>query len=79
MEKTKKRAVSKSWPPQVHAYNYDKAKINIEIREMPLGHSIELGDAYYRQTPEQCLNAYLKVVEDLTIIKRIDRQNTFTN
>ena len=69
MEKTKKRAVSKSWPPQVHAYSYDKAKINIELREMPLGHSIGLGDAYYRQTPEQCLNAYLKVVKDLTINK----------
>lgn len=41
----------------------------IEIREMPLGHSIGLWDAYYRPTPEQCLNAYLKVVEDLTINK----------
>jgi ATP-dependent helicase YprA (DUF1998 family) len=36
---------------------------------MPLGHSIGLGDAYYRQTPEQCLNAYLEVVEDLIINK----------
>jgi ATP-dependent helicase YprA (DUF1998 family) len=36
---------------------------------MPLGRSIGLGDAYYRQTPEQCLNAYLKVVEDLIINK----------
>jgi hypothetical protein len=24
LEKTKKRGVSKSWPPQVHAYTYDK-------------------------------------------------------
>ena len=36
---------------------------------MPLGHSIGLGDVYYRPTPEQCVNAYLKVVEDLTINK----------
>jgi hypothetical protein len=43
------------------------AKINIEIREMLLGHSIGLGDAYYRHTIEQCLSEYLKVVDDLTI------------
>ena len=43
------------------------AKINIEIREMLLGHSIGLGDAYYRPTLEQCLSEYLKVVDDLTI------------
>ena len=43
------------------------AKINIEIREMMLGHSIGLGDAYYRPTIEQCLLEYLKVVDDLTI------------
>jgi hypothetical protein len=43
------------------------AKINIEIREMLLGHSIGLGDAYYRPTLEQCLLEYLKVVNDLTI------------
>lgn len=43
------------------------ARINIEIREMLLGHSIGLSDAYYRPTPEQCLNEYLKVIDDLTI------------
>ena len=43
------------------------ARINIEIREMLLGHSIGLSDAYYRPTPEQCLNEYLKVIGDLTI------------
>ncbi len=43
------------------------AKINVEIREMLLGHSIGLGDAYYRPTAEQCLLEYLKVVDDLTI------------
>jgi ATP-dependent helicase YprA (DUF1998 family) len=47
------------------------AKINTEIRKMPLGHSIGRWDAYYRPTPEQCVNAYLKVVEDLTINKEI--------
>jgi len=43
------------------------ARINIEIREMLLGHSIGLSDAYYRPTPEQCLNEYLKCIDDLTI------------
>jgi integrase len=43
------------------------ARINIEIREMLLGHSIGLSDAYYRPTSEQCLNEYLKVIDDLTI------------
>ena len=43
------------------------AKINVEIREMLLGHSIGLGDAYYRPTPDQCLSEYLKVINDLTI------------
>ena len=41
--------------------------INPEIREMLLGHSIGLSDAYYRPTEQQCLNEYLKVVDDLTI------------
>ena len=43
------------------------AKVDIEIREILLGHSIGLSDAYYRPTPEQCLEEYLKVVDDLTI------------
>ena len=43
------------------------AKVNIEIRELLLGHSIGLSDAYYRPTPEQCLEEYLKVIDDLTI------------
>jgi integrase len=43
------------------------AKINIEIRELLLGHSIGLGDAYYRPTPEDCLSEYLKCIDDLTI------------
>ena len=41
--------------------------INPEIREMLLGHSIGLSDAYYRPTEQQCLDEYLKVVDDLTI------------
>jgi hypothetical protein len=43
------------------------AKVDIEIREILLGHSIGLSDAYYRPTSEQCLEEYLKVVNDLTI------------
>jgi len=43
------------------------AKVDIEIREILLGHSIGLSDAYYRPTSEQCLEEYLKVVDDLTI------------
>lgn len=43
------------------------AKINIEINEILLGHSIVLWDAYYKPTPEQYLNEYLEVVEDLAI------------
>ena len=43
------------------------AKINIEIREMLLGHSIGLGDSYYRPTEQEMLLEYLKVVNDLTI------------
>jgi integrase len=43
------------------------AKVDIEIREMLLGHSIGLSDSYYRPTLEQCLEEYLKAVDDLTI------------
>lgn len=43
------------------------AKVDIEIREILLGHSIGLSDAYYRPTSEQCLEEYLKVIDDLTI------------
>jgi hypothetical protein len=43
------------------------ANINVEKREMLLGHSIGLGDSYYRPTEQQMLFEYLKVVNDLTI------------
>lgn len=43
------------------------AKINPEIREMLLGHSIGLSNSYYRPTVEEMLNEHLKVVNDLTI------------
>jgi len=43
------------------------AKMNIEIREMLLGHTIGLSGAYYRPTETEMLEEYLKVVNDLTI------------
>jgi hypothetical protein len=42
------------------------ARISPEIREMLLGHSIGLGDSYYRPTEKEMLLEYLKVVNDLT-------------
>ena len=44
------------------------AKINIEIREMTLGHSIGLRCILHANT-RAIPNAYLKVVEELTINK----------
>jgi integrase len=38
-----------------------------ECREMMLGHSIGLSDAYYRPTEKRMLQEYLKVVDELTI------------
>jgi hypothetical protein len=38
------------------------AKVDIEIREILLGHSIGLSDAYYRPTSEQCLEEYLNLL-----------------
>ena len=43
------------------------AKMNVEIREMLLGHTIGLSGAYYRPTETEMLDEYLKVVNDLTI------------
>jgi integrase len=43
------------------------ARISPEIREMLLGHSIGLGDSYYRPNVNEMLSEYLKVVNDLTI------------
>jgi integrase len=44
-----------------------RSKVNPEAREMLLGHSIQLGDSYYRPLPEELLNEYLKAVDLLTI------------
>ena len=43
------------------------ARINPEIREMLLGHSIGLSGAYYRPSEKEILEEYLKVIDDLTI------------
>jgi integrase len=43
------------------------SKVNPEVREMLLGHSIQLGDSYYRPQPEELLNEYLKASDLLTI------------
>ena len=43
------------------------SKLNPEIREMLLGHKIGLASAYYKPTPEEMLNEYLKAVNLLTI------------
>jgi integrase len=53
------------------------AKINVEIREMLLGHSIGLGDSYYRPNVNEMLSEYLKVVDDLTIDEknRLKKEN----
>jgi hypothetical protein len=44
-----------------------RSKVNPEAREMLLGHSIQLGDSYYRPLPEELLNEYLKAADLLTI------------
>jgi integrase len=43
------------------------SKVNPEIREMLLGHSIGLASSYYKPTDEEMLNEYLKAVDSLTI------------
>jgi integrase len=43
------------------------ARISPEIREMLLGHSIGLGDSYYRPNVNEMLSEYYKCVNDLTI------------
>ena len=42
-------------------------KVQPEIREMLLGHSIGLSDSYYKPTEREMLLEYLKVVDALTI------------
>ncbi len=43
------------------------SKVNPEIREMLLGHSIGLASAYYRPTEDEMLDEYMKAVDKLTI------------
>ena len=43
------------------------AKVNPEIREMLLGHSIGLAGAYYKPTEDEMLEEYMKGVDNLTI------------
>ena len=43
------------------------AKVNPEIREMLLGHSIGLAGAYYKPTEDEMLEEYMKGVDLLTI------------
>ena len=43
------------------------SKVNPEIREMLLGHSIGLAGAYYKPTSEEMLEEYMKAVDNLTI------------
>jgi integrase len=44
-----------------------KLKLNPEIREMLLGHKIQLASCYYRPSQDDLLQEYLKAVNDLTI------------
>jgi integrase len=43
------------------------SKLNVEIREMLMGHKIGLASAYYRPTEQEMLDEYLKAVNLLTI------------
>jgi site-specific recombinase XerD len=43
------------------------SKVNPEIREMLLGHSIGLAGAYYKPTEDEMLDEYMKAADNLTI------------
>jgi integrase len=47
--------------------NMVRAKLNPEIREMLLGHSIGLSGSYYRPDNSEMVEEYLKAVDQLTI------------
>jgi integrase len=47
--------------------NMIRSKINPEAREMLLGHSIGLGNSYYRPHHDELLQEYLNCVDSLTI------------
>jgi hypothetical protein len=44
-----------------------KSEMNITTKEMLLGHSVGLDDRYYRPTPNDLLEEFLKAVDLLTI------------
>jgi integrase len=44
-----------------------RSKVNPEAREMLLGHSIQLGDSYYRPDSSEILEEYLKACDLLTV------------
>jgi hypothetical protein len=47
--------------------SFIRSKVNAEAREMLMGHSIGLGDAYYRPDVGEILDEYLKAVDLLTV------------
>ena len=47
--------------------NLDRAKVSFSKKEMMLGHSLGLDDAYLRLSEEEVLAEYLKAVDSLTI------------
>jgi site-specific recombinase XerD len=47
--------------------SFIRSKVGAEARELLMGHSIGLGDNYYRPLPEELLNEYLLASDALTI------------
>lgn len=68
-----KRGRERQAVPLAHGYRkffttqLINAKVNPEIREMLLGHSIGLAGAYYKPTEDEMLEEYMKGVDNLTI------------
>ena len=56
--------------------NMVKAKLNPEIREMLLGHSIGLSGPYYRQDNSEMVEEYLKAVDQLMRMFDADKGNS---
>lgn len=56
-----------------------RSKVNPECREMMLGHSIGLGNSYYRPNVSEMLEEYLKAVDLLTIsdANRLKNENKY--
>jgi hypothetical protein len=53
-----------------------KANVNAEVREMLMGHTIGLNDAYYKPSSSDILTEYLKAVDYLTINDEKRNQNS---